>query len=207
MSEATVMDALQNRTNAPTGSPLASYNDASPVGRNGITLTTNANINNTAKQIVNGVDNQPIAVSEGEVAEINIANLTEGTYAYVYVQTAPSSEEKIYNVAEDAGTGTNYAKYYAVNPSDIVAETSTNDTAEAGKVYFIENLDAEGNSLSPKSYTFVQTKVGVSSVAGLFEVDLSSASKATSYTAGYFYFDVYYQNNGEYAVKVIKVVD
>ena len=202
ISEATVMDALLNRTNTPTGSPAASYKDASPVGRNGITLMTNANINNEATSIVNGVDNQPITVTKGKVAEINIANLSEGTYAYVYVQTAPSTEEKVYNVATDAST--NYTKYYAVNPSDIVAETSSTDKAEAGKVYFVKNVDQTGAFVS---WTFIQTKVGESSVAGLFEVDLSSASKATSYTDGYFYFDVYYQNTGAYAVKVIKVVE
>lgn len=204
ISEATVMDALQNRTNEPSGSPKYSYNDESPVGRNGITLTTNANINNAATSIVNGVDNQPITVTAGKVAEINIANLSEGTYAYVYVQTAPSTEEKVYNVATDAGTGTNYNKYYEVNPSAIVAETSSTDLAEANKVYFVKNVDKTGAFVS---WTFVQTKVGVSSVAGLFEVDLTSASKATSYSASNFYFDVYYQNKGKYAVKVIKVVD
>ena len=201
-SEAEVMDALENRTNTPTGEPLASYKNASPVGRNGITLTTNANINNAATSIVNGVDNQPIAVDAGKVAEINIANLTQGTYAYVYCTTVPSSEDKVYNVASDAST--NWAKYYEVAPSSLTATSDA--TAVAGKVYFVRNLDATNNPLSPE-FTFIQTKVGVTSVTGLYEADLSSASKATSYTASYFYFDVYYQNNGKYAVKVFKVVD
>ncbi len=201
-SEAEVMDALENRTNAPTGTPEASYKDASPVGRNGITLTTDANINNAATSIVNGVDNQPIDVTAGKVAEITIGNLAAGTYAYVYCTTVPSSEEKVYNVVP-VDNETDAKKCYEVDPSTITAETSDDDKAKADKVYFVKNVDKTGAFVS---WTFVQTKVGVSSVAGLFEASIP-ATKATSYTAGHFYFDVYYQNNGAYAVKVIKVVD
>ena len=204
-SEAEVMDALENRTNEPTGTPTAAaYKDASPVGRNGITLTTNANINNTATSIVNGVDNQPIAVDAGKVAEIAIGSLAAGTYAYVYCTTVPSSEEKVYNVVSATEASTNYAKYYEValagDGTDAVKAASS--TAAAGKVYFIINKKADG---SFDSYTFKQTKVG-DDVEGLVEASIP-ADKATSYTAGHFYFDVYYQNNGAYAVKVFKVVD
>ncbi len=204
-SEAEVMDALQNRTNT--------WEDASPEGRNGIKLTSNTYISNTETQIVNGADDQPItkiagvAITAGQVAKIDIDQLATGTYAYVYATTVPTSEEKIYNVVSDAAADADPTNYYEVDPADMVAETSADDKAEAGKVYFVENLDAESHSLSPKSYTFVQTKVGVSSVAGLFEVDLSSATTASSYTPGHFYFDVYNKNNGAYAVKVIKVVN
>ena len=85
--------------------------------------------------------------------------------------------------------------------NSITAETATDDKAAADKVYFVRNTDAAGGSVT---YTFKQTKVG-DSVAGLYEASISAA-KATSYTAGYFYFDVYNQNKGAYAVKVIKVV-
>ena len=193
-SEAEVMDALQNRTN--------SYGDASPVGRNGITLTTNANISNTVESIVNGVNDQPITVTAGTAAKIDIDQLAAGTYAYVYCTTVPSSEEKIYQVATvsgstDAEKNEDAKKYYEVNPSSIAAETSDDDKAKAGKVYFVKDAD--------NSYTFKQTKVG-DDVTGLYEATIPG-SKASSYTAGYFYFDVYNQNNGAYAVKVIKVVD
>lgn len=204
ISEATVMDALQNRTN--------SYGDASPAGRNGITLTTNANISNTETSIVNGVDDQPItkiggpsgtAIAAGMVAKIDIDQLTAGTYAYVYATTVPSAEEKVYHVAADATDEASVKdKYYDVNPSDIVAETSGDDKAVAGKVYFVKNVDANGDFVS---WTFKQTKVG-DDVTGLFEADIPS-SKTLTYTAGHFYFDVYNQNNGAYAVKVFKVVE
>ena len=202
-SEAEVMDALENRTNAPTGSPEASYKDASPVGRNGITLTTNANINNAATSIVNGVDNQPIEVDAGKVAEINIANLTAGTYAYVYCTTEPSSEKKVYQVASATAASADPTKYYIITLTGT-EDPLTSGTAADGKVYFVKNVDKTGAFVS---YTFKQTKVG-DSVAGLVEATISDKG-TTPYddSALTFYFDVYYQNDGKYAVKVFKVVD
>lgn len=200
ISEATVMDALQNRTN--------SYGDASPAGRNGITLTTNGNIDNTVTQIVNGVDDQPITkiagtdIAAGQVAKIAIGSLTAGTYAYVYASTVPSAEEKIYQVVSAATATTDYAKYYEVALSDTETPLASGAKAAAGKVYFVKNVDANGDFVS---YTFKQTKVN-DDVTGLVEATIG-ANKASGYTAGHFYFDVYNQNNGEYAVKVIKVVN
>lgn len=210
ISEATVMDALQNRTN--------SYGDASPVGRNGITLTTNANISNTETSIVNGVDDQPItkiagtAIAAGQVAKIDIDKLAAGTYAYVYATTVPSAEEKIYQVVSISGStedekNTDAQNYYEVtltgSETPIASTASEADRkAKAGKVYFVKNVDATGAFVS---YTFKQTKVGAD-VTGLVEATIG-ANKASSYTAGNFYFDVYNQNNGAYAVKVIKVVE
>lgn len=196
ISEATVMDALQNRTN--------SYGDASPAGRNGITLETNANISNTETSIVNGVDDNEITgLTSGSVAKIDIDKLAAGTYAYVYATTVPSAEEKIYQVvsAATAGTGTGYANYYEVALTGNETPLASG-TAAAGKVYFVKNVDNNGTFVS---YTFKQTKVG-DNVTGLVEAAIP-ANKASSYTEGNFYFDVYNQNNGAYAVKVIKVVN
>lgn len=200
ISEATVMDALQNRTN--------SYLEASPAGRNGITLTTNANISNTETSIVNGVDDQPITkiagtdIAAGQVAKIAIANLEAGTYAYVYATTVPSAEEKIYQVVSAGTAETDFAKYYEVALTGTEAPLASGAKAAAGKVYFVKNVDANGDWVS---YTFKQTKVN-DDVTGLVEASIG-ANKASGYTAGHFYFDVYNQNNGAYAVKVIKVVD
>ena len=199
-SEAEVMDALQNRINA--------WNGASANGRNGVQLKYNSNIDNTVTSIINGVDDQPItkiagaAITAGQVAKIDIDALATGTYAYVYSETVPSADEVVYNVAF-VDNNTDAKKYYEVDPASLAA--TSDGTAVAKKVYFVANRDAQNNIVS---YTFVQTKVGVSSVTGLYEatIDTSSASKATTYTAGHFYFDVYNKNNGAYAVKVIKVV-
>lgn len=202
-SEAEVMDALQNRTNT--------WDATDPIGRNGITLTKDAtHLSNTETQIVNGVDDQPITkvgattIVAGMVAKIDIDQLAStGTYAYVYCTTIPTSDENVYHVAADAVDEASVKnKYYDVNPSDIVAETSGDDKAVAGKVYFVKNVDANGDFVS---WTFKQTKVG-DDVTGLFEADIPG-SKTLTYTAGHFYFDVYNKNNGAYAVKVIKVVD
>lgn len=200
ISEATVMDALQNRTNT--------YSDASPVGRNGITLTTNPNISNTETQIVNGVDDQPITkvgettIAAGMVAKIDIDQLAAGTYAYVYATTVPSADEKIYQVVSAATATASPSSYYEVALSSIATTACASGAkAAANKVYFVKNTDAVGGSVT---YTFKQTKVN-DDVEGLYEATISN--KATGYTAGNFYFDVYNQNDGAYAVKVIKVVD
>ena len=199
-SEAEVMDALENRTNTK--------DDASPVGRNGITLTAQSNtgdgkvVNNSATSIVNGVDNQPITVSEGEVAEIDLSTLAAGTYAYVYVQTAPTADEKIYQVA--AATSENYTNYYTVALTGTETPIASADaTAAAGKVYFVKNVDKTGAFVS---YTFKQTKVG-DNVTGLVVADIPGSKASGGFVSTNFYFDVYNQNDGAYAVKVIKVVE
>lgn len=197
-SEAEVMDALQNRTNTKDAT--------SPEGRNGIKLTEDNHIDNTVTQIVNGVDDQPITkiagvnISAGQVAKIDIANLAIGTYAYVYA-TAPTEDKPIYNVA--AATSENYGNYYMVAPANInTTALGAGEEAEADKVYFVKNVDANGDLVS---YTFKQTKVG-DDVEGLYVADIPAA-KANTYASTNFYFDVYNQNNGVYAVKVIKVVE
>ena len=200
ISEATVMDALQNRTN--------SYGDASPAGRNGITLTTNGNIDNTVTKIVNGVDDNEITgLTSGSVAKIDIDKLAAGTYAYVYATTVPSAEDKIFNVVADATATSTPTLFYEVK-LDGTETPLTSGTAAANKVYFVKNVDANKDFVS---YTFKQTKVG-EDVTGLVEATIDPATKATGHHTTsadnyYFYFDVYNQNNGAYAVKVIKVVN
>ena len=200
ISEATVMDALQNRTN--------SYGDASPAGRNGITLTTNTNISNTETSIVNGVDDNEITgLTSGSVAKIDIDKLAAGTYAYVYATTVPSAEEKIFNVVADATATSTPTLFYEVELAGTETPLTSGAAAD-NKVYFVKNVDDNGDFVS---YTFKQTKVG-EDVTGLVEAAIDPATKATGHhttSAGhyYFYFDVYNQNNGAYAVKVIKVVN
>ena len=204
-SEAEVMDALQNRTSDwNSSSPVAS-----PVGRNGITLTTNNNISNTETSIVNGVDDQPITkiagtdITAGQVAKIDIDQLETGTYAYVYCTTVPSTNEKVYHVVSSTTASGSPSSYYEVATSSIATTAcAAGAKAAAGKVYFVKTTDKVGGNVT---YTFKQTKVN-DDVEGLYEATIPD-SKATSYTAGNFYFDVYNQNNGAYAVKVIKVVD
>ena len=193
-SEAQVMDALQNRTNT--------YNAENPVGRNGITLTKNTNISNTVTEIVNGVNDLPISVASGSAAKIDIDNVgvPAGTYAYVYVYGTPTADEKIYNVVSDAAATAHPENYYEVVLDGTETPLGT-ATAAADKLYFVKNVDEKGDYVS---YTFKQTKVG-DDVTGLVEIAVPS-SKASTFTSGHFYFEVYNQNNGKYAVKVIKIV-
>ena len=193
ISEATVMDALKNRPN--------NYDDASPAGRNGITLTTNGHISNTETSIVNGVDDQPISVAAGTAAKIGIYQLATGTYAYVYATTVPTKDKKIYQVVTDATAAASVSSYYEI-ALDGTETPLTSGTATEGKVYFVKNVNANGAFVS---YTFKQTKVG-ESVVGLVEAEIPT-DKASTHTSGHFYFDVYNQNDGEYAVKVIKVTN
>ncbi len=206
ISEATVYDALQNRKQTiATTSPIN--------GRNGMILTKNTHITNGVATIVNGVNDQPISVDANTTAMIDIDHdeVLAGTYAYVYATKVPTADEKIYQVASISGTTTEEKNTSAKNYYEVVltgTETPISSTAaeadkkaKAGMVYFVKNVDAEGAFVS---YTFKQTKVG-DDVTGLVEISIPS-EKATTYTEGHFYFDVYYQNDGEYAVKVIKIV-
>lgn len=192
-TEAEVMDALENRTNT--------FDATDPVGRNGVTLTKNSNIDNTVESIENGVNDDPITVTGGEAAAIKISELTKGTYAYVYVSDAATKDEAIYHCVTPADA-TAAANYYEVATSGLTAVSGTSAKAVAGKVYFVANKDAVGTITS---YTFKQTKVG-DDVTGLYEGTIPAA-KATTKNNGCFYFDVFNQNNGKYAVKVIKVVE
>ena len=203
-SEAEVMDALQNRTSDWDEDNPVTDPDDPVVGRNGITLTTNGFIDNTVTSIVNGVDDQPVTVTENTTAEIGIAGLDPGTYAYVYCSTVPSTNEKIYNVVSDATATSTPTLFYEVKLTGTETPL-TSGTAAANKVYFVKNVDANGDFVS---YTFKQTKVG-ESVVGLVEASITSKATehhATSEGNYYFYFDVYNQNDGKYAVKVIKIV-
>ena len=203
-SEAEVMDALQNRTSWDSEHPVDTH-----TGRNGITLTTNANISNTETSIINGVDDQPIteiagtAITEGQVAKINIDQLETGTYAYVYCTTVPSTNEEVYHIAAGVTSTETAATYYEVEPDDILGTACASGVkAVAGRVYFVKNVDANDNFVS---YTFKQTKVG-DEVGGLHMASIPANPGTSSYSADNFYFDVYNQNKGAYAVKVFKVV-
>lgn len=187
-SEAMVLDALENRSGD------YAYDAETFTGRNNLTLTNNTNINNNVDKIINGVNGNAISITAGQAALITTSALSAGSYAYVYVNTAASADEKLYHCVTPAND-TEAAKYYEVAISALTTVSGT--TAEAGKVYFVKNSD--------DSYTFKPTKVG-DDVTGLYEGTIPS-SKATAKNTESFYFDVYNHNNGSYAVKVIKVVE
>lgn len=220
-TEAMVMDALENRD-----ATIGDYN-TDVKGRNGITLTYNANIDNAVTSIVNGVDDNAITVAAGEAAEIAIGSLDAGTYAYVYdyswKSTSPAtwttstsytnkSEVVIYEPVIPTTTIGSKAKYYSINTTalDGVIPSTAAVTVDNDHLYFSKTTN--GSSTTTYSYISVVNKVGTTLPKGVVVVAKSDTSKITEVNGSdapaekTFYFDKYFSNNGSYAVKVIKVI-
>lgn len=218
ISEATVMDALENRTTDL---------DADNVGgRNGITLTKDANIVNNVTSIVNGADDNPIekvngvAIAEGQVAKIEISKLDDNTsYAYVYDYTGVSTEKNKTTIWQPIATvkdETNVDGLQYIAVSELVSwdnGTAAHYTAEsenAAKDYLYFSVTTNGGSGKTYSFVSVDNKIDKALPKGLLKVaksqlhDVSgTGNKAADST---FYFTTYVHNDGKYAVKVIKVV-
>lgn len=207
ISEATVMDALQNRTTA-----IAGTDDATLTGRNGITLTKSEAINNTVTSIENGADDKAITVTAGQAAMITIGSLTAGhTYAYVYDYGNVAKTVKTFYQPKTATTGSTIAdgtKYITLAALDaIVATTSGSEAANDGFIYFSKTTDGVKTTYS---YYSVDGKEEGNLPAGLLKVSktslLTGNGTSTKVTEGDFVFDIYNRNTGKYAVKVIKIV-
>ena len=221
ISEATVMDALQNRTTAIEGTDI---NDLT--GRNGITLAKNTNINNTVETIVNGADDQPIDLRDddpehpgekkansgkGKAAEINISALSAGTYAYVYdygdaTKTTKTFYQPTSQISGSIADGTKYITL--TDLAAISATTSGSEAADDAYIYFSKTTEDGVNFTY--SYYSVDGKTG-NLPKGLLKVsktsDLSDSDGSATATGNEFIFDIYIRNTGKYAVKVIKVVE
>ncbi|MBE6254989.1 MAG: hypothetical protein E7105_05675 [Prevotella sp.] len=222
VTEAQVMDVLQKRKAAYAGDA------ATVIGRNGITLTKSDKINNAVTSIENGVDNNPIIVSAGEAAMITITgdgSLSAGTYAYVYDYTSASriagevQEYQPITVTTSSAIGTSGVKYASITTTDLatLAETASNftvddpsdpDDQKVDNDYIYFSVTTNGGSTKTYSYISVAGKTDLP--AGLLKVSKSSlpvnVDGTTTAVEGTFYFDIYYVNNGKYAVKVIKIV-
>jgi len=218
ISEATVMDALQNRTTA-----IAGTDDATLTGRNGITLTKNTNISNTVETIVNGADDKPIDLRDkngsgepvensgkGKAAEIDITKLSAGTYAYVYdygdvaKTTTTFYQPKTVAVNDVIGDG---VKYITLAKLGTIVATTSSEAANDDYIYFSKTTDGVTTTYS---YYSVDGKDG-NLPDGLLKVAkatdlLTGDGSTTKVVAGDFVFDIYIRNTGTYAVKIIKVV-
>ncbi len=204
-TEAEVMNTLEHRTTA--------LNVDNVTGRNGITLTKNANISNTVTSIVNGVDNNPITVASGSAAEITINSLAAGTYAYVYDYTTGDktavTEYQPIVVTTGSAIGESGKKFSSITTTAldaIDARTTADEAVDAAYIYFTKTTN--GGATTTYSYVSVAGKTNLP--AGLVKVAKTSLTAdvdgTTEAVAGTFYFDTYITNNGSYAVKVIKVV-
>jgi hypothetical protein len=206
-TEAKVLDALVMRKDA--------YDLAEDInGRNGLTLDLVNVIANDVDEIVNGVDDQPISITEGEAGKIDISSLTaDESYAYVYIQTAKTKEVNMFEpVAVTVDSKINSSEtshvYYKLTVAEVEAGT-TLDAAEApadGYVYFSVVEDGNG----AKTYYYISTLGKASIPAGCKKVAkaVDAGHQVTgndNAVANTFYFDKYIVNNGKYAVKVIKI--
>ena len=184
-TEAEVIDALQiPDDNAP---------DYSVKGRNGVKLTeATFELTNT---IVDGVDKNAITVGTDQAAKFTPE--TGKTYAFVYTKTAPTATydkyEHVTKAANDDVTGL----YRDFSLTEV-----TTGVAEAGKTYYSKDGDGKLTKVTPE--------VGVDDVTGLYIYQSTPTAKhecmqGEKALAGHSYFDKYFQNNGVYYSKVIKV--
>lgn len=198
MAEADVMDVLQKQVSKTSGTIK---------GRNNKSITVNSNINNEVESIVNGIDNKAITVTKGEASKLIISALTAGkTYAFVYdySSAAKTSVNQYYPVVVTVGASVADGLYILPTASITELESTTNAKASADYVYFFKSAD--------NKFSYTTTIADVTPVYGLYKVAktaFTSLTKTSSTTAaeGNFYFDVYTENNGDYAVKIIKVVE
>ena len=217
------MDALENRD-----ATIADYN-TDVKGRNGITLTYNSNISNSVTSIVNGVDNNAITVTAGQAAEIAIASLTAGTYAYVYdyswksetsdawsTSTAYSnkSEVVVYEAVTPASSSAigSKTKYYSISTTALNGVTPSTDAVTVDNAHLYFSKTTNGTGTTTYSYISVANKIGTTLPKGVVVVaksdsNITEVNGSDAPVDGNFYFDKFFSNNGKYAVKVIKVVD
>ena len=198
-TEAAVMDALEKRS-ATTSTAIT--------GRNGIVLTSNANIDNTVEEIVNGVDDNSISVTEGKAAMITIANLTANTtYAYVYDYTEGSKDETvIYQPITVTGTLEAGTKFVTTTTLDgLTATTAANEAVDETFLYFSKTT----NGTDDTTYSFISVDGKKTLPAGLIKCpvgSLTTSNGSVDASTAAFVFTTYTRNDGKYAVKVIKIV-
>lgn len=217
ISEATVMDALENRTTA--------LNAANVTGRNKITLTKVDDIDNTVTSIVNGVDDNPIeevngvAITGGQVAKIDISQLTaDHTYAYVYDYTGASTAKALTTVWQPIATvkdvtvvdGLQYITVDELKDWDNgTTDHYTDGTEAVAKDYLYFSITTNGGDTKTYSFISVDNKIGTVLPAGMLKISKTQLNNVsgTGVTASTntFYFTTYIHNDGKYAVKVIKI--
>lgn len=201
ISEATVMDALENRTSEIATDDVA--------GRNGISLAKNSNITMTGvTSIENGVDDKPITITAGQASKITIGSLSAGTYAYVYDYTAAAKNVKtIYQPIEITGTLASGTKYVTLATLNGLSTTTTGGEAVDYNNYLYFSKTTNGTGTTTYSYVSVDGKATLP--AGLLKCPVGSLSTSAGdvdASAAAFVFDVYKRNDGKYAVKIIKIV-
>ena len=185
-TEAEVVDAFQipddeNEDNADVW-----------VGRNGIVLEkVNLELTNTIEY---GADGNFISVGANQAAKFTPS--AGKTYAFVYTKTPFTEITDKYEVV----TKTPYSDVTGLYRNFNL--TPASGLAQTGTIYF--RMDAEGKLF--QAYPVVDQD----SVDGLYVYQSTPSEKhacmeGEKAVSGHSYFDKYYQNNGVYYAKVIKV--
>ena len=195
------MDALENQSSESSGNIT---------GRNGIILTKNNNINPSVEEIINGVDDNPITITAGQAAKLDISALNAGTYAFVYDYTTTTKTTRtIYQpitVASGSVIATT-AKYITTTTLDNESTlTAEGEAVSSDHIYFSKTTN--GTDITTYSYVSVEGKTTLPK--GLLKVatsKLSTGDGTVTADASTFVFDTYVRNDGKYAVKVIKIVN
>ncbi len=211
-TEGKVLDALLMRKTA-----VGTASTADVTGRNnlGLTNVSTAQIDNTVTQIVNGADDNPISVSSGTAGKIKISGLTaDKSYAYVYVVTPNTKEVNQFEPVSVTGSspisGSSADKFYKLSTTTIAAgtELAAAEAPAEGYLYFSVTKNGTGTT----TYSYI-SPIGKATIpAGCMKVAATIGTNLTEVTGdqnaedGNFYFDKFITNNGEYAVKVIKIV-
>lgn len=205
-TEAMVMDALEKRTTA--------IGAADVKGRNSIELTKDATNISITNEIENGVDDNKITVATNSAAKIAISGLTAPkTYAFVYDYTTGSKTvvDEFQPIAVEGSTvGESGKTYYTVTTTtlDGTTPTTTAETVDNDYIYFSKTTDGTGTTTY--SYISIAGKAGMTLPAGVVKVKKNTitdtAAGGSTKVDGTFYFEKYFTNNGQYAVKVIKIV-
>ena len=162
------------------------------VGRNGIIFNkVNLELTNT---IAYGPDGNTIIVGANQAAKFTPS--AGKTYAFVYTKTGSTATTEKYEVVTMAPFTdvTGLYRNFSLTPASGLAQPGT--------IYF--SMDANGK-LSQENPT-----VGVGSVDGFYVYKSTPSEKHPCMNgelavSGHSYFDKYYQNNGVYYAKVIKV--
>ena len=162
------------------------------VGRNGIVFNkVNLELTNT---IAYGVDGNTIIVGANQAAKFTPS--AGKTYAFVYTKTPSTATTDKYEVV----TKVPYSDVTGLYRNFSL--TSASGLALPGTIYF--SMDANGK-LTQENPT-----VGEGSVDGFYVYKSTPSEKHPCMNgevavSGHSYFDKYYQNNGVYYAKVIKV--
>lgn len=183
-TEANVLHALQNYTGLTFNSSIK--------GRNGITLTYKSTTINTSPEKPDGVDDE---FTISQLASFTTDGGSGKTYAFVYVKTAATATNDVYEVKSFTNSQTPENTYWYCAKSNLTQATGS--TGSSGTHYFKKDGDRYIDLGSSYTGTIDANTFIVAS-------DLTQCNGSTADPVTNIYFAKYTKSNGVYGVKVIK---